>query len=619
MIRRVLIVDDNSTNLYLLETLLTGHGLTVVTAANGRDALDKARHDPPDLLVTDILMPVMDGYALCREWKADDRLRRIPLVFYTATYTEAKDEEFALSLGADRFIIKPQEPDVFMNLIKEFMEKKYVPRQEKTQPLGEEMEFFRQHNEILFNKLEKKMMDLETANQKLKILEERYRLSFENISDVVYTVDTDLIVQEVSPSVERMWGYKREDFIGLPLSAIKRIFDAESFEQAVADAARVLRGETIPAVQYRFISRDGTEMIFEVSSSPLKREGQIIGMIAVGRDVTAHRRAEEALRESEAKYRGILESMDDAYFELDIKGNYTFFNDALLSKTGYRRGEIMGMNYRKTISAESRKKVQAIFKDIYETGRQASLFDYKVITRDGHVKYFESWAGLRTDHVGRPIGFKGMARDITKNKTVEKELQRTLSSLRKAVGTTIQVMASAVEVRDPYTAGHQLRVAMLACTIATEMGFDPDRSAGIKMAGTIHDLGKLSIPAEILSKPTRLTKNEYRLVQDHAHSGYEILKHVESPWPLAEIVHQHHERMDGSGYPRNLKGSEILMEARIMAVADVVESMLSHRPYRPALGVDAALQEIQQQRGTLYDPNVVDACIRLFREKGFKL
>ena len=154
---------------------------------------------------------------------------------------------------------------------------------------------------------------------------------------------------------------------------------------------------------------------------------------------------------------------------------------------------------------------------------------------------------------------------------------------------------------------------------ATEMGFHQDRTDGIKMAGTIHDLGKLSVPAEILSKPTQLTKNEYSLIKDHSQSGYDILKYVESPWPLAEIVYQHHERMDGSGYPRKLKGNEILVEARIMAVADVVESMASHRPYRPALGVDAALEEIELHRGTLYDPAVVTACVRLFREKGFDL
>jgi HD-GYP domain-containing protein (c-di-GMP phosphodiesterase class II) len=139
------------------------------------------------------------------------------------------------------------------------------------------------------------------------------------------------------------------------------------------------------------------------------------------------------------------------------------------------------------------------------------------------------------------------------------------------------------------------------------------------MAGSIHDIGKLTIPAEILSKPTKLTNIEFSLIKEHSRKGYEMLKDVESPWPLAEIVHQHHERMDGSGYPRNLKGDEILMEARIMAVADVVESMASHRPYRPAIGIEAALEEIEKNKGILYDDTVADACLRLFREKGFQL
>jgi HD-GYP domain-containing protein (c-di-GMP phosphodiesterase class II) len=201
----------------------------------------------------------------------------------------------------------------------------------------------------------------------------------------------------------------------------------------------------------------------------------------------------------------------------------------------------------------------------------------------------------------------------------EEELLRTLESLRKAVGTTIQVMVSAVEARDPYTAGHQLRTADLARTIATEMGLPQDKINGIRMAGSIHDIGKLSIPADILSKPKKLTEIEFSLIKEHSRSGYEMLKDVESPWPLAQIIYQHHERMDGSGYPRNLKGDDILMEARIMAVADVVESMASHRPYRPALGVDAAMDEIESNRGILYDIDVVNECLRLFREKGYQL
>ncbi|MFZ1980551.1 MAG: HD-GYP domain-containing protein, partial [Smithella sp.] len=191
--------------------------------------------------------------------------------------------------------------------------------------------------------------------------------------------------------------------------------------------------------------------------------------------------------------------------------------------------------------------------------------------------------------------------------------------LRKAVGTTIGVLVSALEIRDPYTAGHQKRVADLARAIATEMEFPYDIIEGIRMAGSIHDIGKLSIPAEILTKPTKLTKIEFSLIKEHPQSGYEMLKDVESLWPLAQIVYQHHERMDGSGYPRNLKGDEILLDARIMAVADVVEAMASHRPYRPALGINAALEEIQMHRGILYDADVADACLRLFREKGYQL
>ena len=180
-------------------------------------------------------------------------------------------------------------------------------------------------------------------------------------------------------------------------------------------------------------------------------------------------------------------------------------------------------------------------------------------------------------------------------------------------------MVSAVEARDPYTAGHQLRSADLARAIATEMGLPPKKIEGIRMAGSIHDIGKLSIPAEILSKPTKLSEIEFSLIKEHVRRGFEMLKDVESPWPMAEIVYQHHERMDGSGYPRNLKGEEILVEARILAVADVVEAMASHRPYRPGLGIDVTLNEIEKNRGTLYDADAVDACLRLFREKGFKL
>jgi HD-GYP domain-containing protein (c-di-GMP phosphodiesterase class II) len=201
----------------------------------------------------------------------------------------------------------------------------------------------------------------------------------------------------------------------------------------------------------------------------------------------------------------------------------------------------------------------------------------------------------------------------------EKQLRESLVQVRRAVETTIQVLLMAVEIKDPYTAGHQRRVTSLTRSIATEMGLPPEKIEGLRMSGIIHDIGKITLPTEILSKPSKLSSIELSLIKAHVQLGYDILKDIESPWSLAEIVFQHHERMDGSGYPRNLKGEEILIEARIIGVSGVVEAMASHRPYRAALGIDAALDEIEKNAGILYDNTVVDACLKLFREKGYTL
>ena len=217
------------------------------------------------------------------------------------------------------------------------------------------------------------------------------------------------------------------------------------------------------------------------------------------------------------------------------------------------------------------------------------------------------------------IGAQDTAVDITERKHAKEELQGSLNSLSKEFNTIVQVLISSIEMKDPYTASHQRWSANIACAIATEMGLPQDKIDGLRMAGSMHDIGKLSIPAEILSKPTKLTEIEFSLIKEHSRSGYEMLKDVESPWPLAQIVYQHHERMNGSGYPRNLKGDEILMESRILAVADIVEAMASYRPYRAALGIEAALEEIEKNKGVFYDDAVADACLRLFREKGYQL
>ena len=364
----------------------------------------------------------------------------------------------------------------------------------------------------------------------------------------------------------------------------------------------------------RYRKKDGTVIWARVFVTPLDpSEARPTLRLGVIEDITDRKRAEEELREGEERYRTLFQKTSNPILMIDIDGNYIGGNNAALQFLEYTEEQLTSKNVRDTLppgeqAAGSLKKL----KHLWESGGRIER-EYFV---NGKTKVLDltitpcMWHGRRSVF--------GLGTDITDRKQAEEKLLRTLESLRNAFGTIIKVMVSAVEVRDPYTAGHQIRSADLARNIAKEMGLPQEKIDGIRMAGSIHDIGKLSIPAEILSKPTRLTEVEFSLIKEHSRSGYEILKDVESPWPLAEIIYQHHERMDGSGYPRNLKGNDILIEARIMAVADVVESMASHRPYRPGLGIDAALEEISKNRDILYDPEVSDACLKLFHEKGYR-
>lgn len=226
-------------------------------------------------------------------------------------------------------------------------------------------------------------------------------------------------------------------------------------------------------------------------------------------------------------------------------------------------------------------------------------------------------ASVIRDEQGRPAGIVETVTDVSILKKTEQELFESRERLRKAMGGIIQAMSLTIEKRDPYTAGHQRRVAKLCRAIGTELGLDWERIQGLRMAAAIHDLGKIHVPAAILNKPGKLTDHELGIIRQHPQTAYEILKGIDFPWPLAEAIYQHHERLDGSGYPRGLKGDEVILEARILAVADVVESMSSFRPYRKEIGVEKALLELKNKSGILYDPEVVKICLNLFVKNGF--
>ena len=455
------------------------------------------------------------------------------------------------------------------------------------------------------------------AEEALRASEELFRSYLEYAPDGVYLSDLEGNFLYGNRKCEEIIGYRRNEMIGKNFLELN-ILSEKSLNKATQLLQANIEGKSTGPDEIELISKERCLIPVEINTSVVQRMGQGI-VLAFVRDITERKQAEEELRESEEKYRNILENIEDGYFEVDRAGDFTFFNPSLCRILGYPREEMSGMNYKVLTDAENVKIVFQAFNEIYATGIPSKGFEWEAIRKDGTKKCIEVSVSLIVKPGEKPTRFRGIARDVTERKRAEEELQRTLESLRKAVGATIQVMASAVELRDPYTAGHQIRSADLARAIATEMGLPHEKIEGIRVAGSIHDIGKLSIPAEILSKPTKLSEIEFSLIKEHARSGFEMLKDVESPWPLAETVYQHHERMDGSGYPRHLKGDDILMEARILAVADVVEAMASHRPYRATLGIKAAIEEISKEKGILYDPEAVDACVKLFQEKRHSL
>jgi PAS domain S-box-containing protein len=430
----------------------------------------------------------------------------------------------------------------------------------------------------------------------------------DNIPDIAWLKDKESRFIAVNEPFGKSCGFKPEDLVS---KTDLDIWSKDLAERYRADDKEVMESGKRKQVEEPLTDSEGKYLWIETTKTPIYDEhGNFIGTAGIARDITERKRAEAKLRQQT----DAMDAAIDGMALLNAEGEYVYLNKAHAKVYGYENaGELIGKSWRILYDSDV---IQHFEQEIMpELSRKGDWFGEAIGTKKNGSK-FPQELSLTAMADG---GLICVVRDITDRKRVEEELQKTLDSLRKAVGATMQVMASAVEARDPYTSGHQIRSADLARAIAMEMGLPQDKIDGIRMAGSIHDIGKLSIPAEILSKPTKLSEIEFSLIKEHARKGYEMLKDVESPWPLAEIVHQHHERMDGSGYPRNLKGDDILIEARILTVADVVEAMASHRPYRPGLGIDAALNEIEKNRGTLYDGAVADACLRLFREKGFNL
>ena len=315
----------------------------------------------------------------------------------------------------------------------------------------------------------------------------------------------------------------------------------------------------------------------------------------------------------------LMDNIPDSIYFKDRKSRFIRINRAQVKALGITDPhQAVGKTDFNFFSEEHAEKAYKDEQEIIKTGKPLIGKIEKDIRPNGWNRWVSTTKVPIPDEKGKVIGIVGISRDITQYKKTEEELKHALNQLRQNLGKIVQVVTLMVERKDPYTAGHQRRVADLARAIAKEMSLSSEQIEAIRIAGTIHDIGKINIPTEILGKPGRISESEFSIIKSHSKIGYEIIKTIEFPWPVADIVLQHHERMDGSGYPQGLKDDEILLESRILAVADVVEAISSHRPYRDALGIDKALEEIKKNKGKLYDREVVNACVRLFKGKRFK-
>jgi PAS domain S-box-containing protein/putative nucleotidyltransferase with HDIG domain len=454
------------------------------------------------------------------------------------------------------------------------------------------------------------------AGRALRESEEKYRLVVEGASEGIVLVDLHGTIQEVNPKILELSGLERDDLVGknfVQLLPSLRL-DTASVLRAFKD---IVTGNHPGKHEWTITNSQGNQRTFIAHHSLVRKAGRVVGVSMILEDVTGRKQAESELRESELKYRRLIEhSLQGMVVALGLPPRIVFANRALSEILGYSVEELLALSPQETTSlvhAEDRGFFFERYRDRLEGKPTISGYEFRAIRKDGTTRWVELHAS--------PISYDGQPAvqavfvDITDRKRAQEELILSYEQVQKSLEGTINALATAVEKRDPYTAGHQRRVADLADAVATELGLSQDRIAGIRVAGLIHDVGKIYVPSEILSKPSKLSDIEMMMIRTHPEAGYDVLSAVDFPWPVAEIVLQHHERMDGSGYPRALSGEEICLDARILAVADVVEAMVSHRPYRPAQPREAALDEILRNKGILYDSAVVEATVKVLTEK----
>ena len=717
----ILIAFERESEQSALEQLLSGRGHRVMKSANGLVAWDTARREPPHAIISDIVLPRMDGFALCRKWKQDERLQSVPFLFYTRRHDDPKYERFALELGAERFLARSAQPESLLTALDEVLGAAAAANggsapapssggalpqpsnQSSNQPsnltpdrtalidttslqriaaletaLGEAQrahaELQRTHAEALEamqrsharaledtgrrhaeamasvqqanTRLQSQMTELEAANQRLAAGEARFRHVFEGNPAAMWIVDhaSDGIIA-VNDAALALFGYERSEFLALKAAALE-----DSNEASSSGALRAHRGKDgrviMLARSMRQIEFDGhhADLVscFDLSER-IAEEQKLHEQDAAARAVQLRQTAvidllRGSTREDEATI--LRRALEQAAAMMSSPVAWLHFVDHAKNVSlagwfdvGQRQATLANTEPRPILQGES---LEACVKD-----RQAAASSdaQPKVQQDGlpALGRYLAVPAVVNDEVVAVLGVANRDADYDQGDQqglllladgflriiqMKRMQSQTLKSFQRADVALQGMIDSFVRVgerHDPYTAGSARRLAALAVAIGREAGLDGERQHALRVAAMLHDIGNIAVPASILSKPAPLTETELALMRTHVDEGCQLLADIDFGAPIADIIYQSHERYDGSGYPRGLKAADILLESRILAIADTVEAMCSPRPYRPAADMAAAIEEIRRGAGRLYDPHLVEACIRLIDQHGFRL
>jgi len=699
----ILIVEDSPTQAARLEHILQQEGYKVTAASNGKEALACIGRRKPTLVISDILMPEMDGYEMCKRLKSDASLSSIPIILLT-TLNDPKDVVKGLECGADHFITKPYDEKMFISRVRgvqsnldlrktqkmgmgveiliagqryfitsdrmqilDFLISTYETAVQQNSELTETRDKLNELNEKLEDKVKQRTSELIaevaqriTAEEKIERLNSVLR-SLRNVNQLITKEnDREKLLKGACDTMTENLVF-RSAWIALFDDAGKLLFTTESgLGKAFQPVLEQLQQGELPECGRHALNQPGLfikDASTDCGDCPLaKTSGEKMaviaglhhgtktyGMLAVSLpiDVTPdmeeqslfqelvddiayglhkielqeqRKKAEKDVVIAAEKYRALVENINDVLLLLDTQGNITYVSPVIERLSKYKVSDLIGKSFTQLIYPDDLPDLLDRFNSLMDG--ELKPWEFRAVDKDGRVIFVcTSSRPLYED--GQVMGITTLMTDITERKLSEEKLLKSYESLKKALNDAINTMVKIVDIRDPYTAGHQQKVADLATAIAGEMKLEDTRIDHLRTASVIHDIGKMYIPSDILSKPGRLSDIEFSLIRTHAQSGYDIIKGMDFPGNVAVTVLQHHERLDGSGYPNHLKGEDTLLEAKILVVADVIEAMASHRPYRPALGIDKALEEISKNSGRLYDPDVVNACLELFNSGKF--